>query len=231
MTRRARRETVLTGVDAALLAAIDDEHNLVRACRRLGLTRDRGVYRLHRLRRALGADVVRTARGGRVAGFTRLTSRGRGLLSQAREVVALRPWPRLGATPPRSSLLRGTWTGRPSPRMRLASGLDLYVGFETAEGRSVTVAVDPEVVIVARRAFPTSARNVLPGMVRRIHRTGKYRTVLDVEIPGGHLRAAVTPQSLRALRILPDTRVYLYLKANALRPIGWTGVAQGSTRS
>ncbi|MCI4369434.1 MAG: TOBE domain-containing protein [Thermoplasmata archaeon] len=218
MPARTGREVVLTELDAGLLLAIEEEKNLVRACERLGIGRDRGNSRIGRLSRALGQPVVEANRGGRGKGGTRLTPMGRRLLRQSRpphQVV-----PRDPARPLESTILHGTYRARPSPRVRLDSGAELFVGFRRPDGERVAVAIDPEVVLVGLGRFATSARNTLPGTVRRVHRVDANHIAVDVDVGGSVIRAGVTPESVSQLALAPAAQVYLYVKALAVRWIG-----------
>jgi molybdopterin-binding protein/molybdate transport repressor ModE-like protein len=216
--RSVSREQVLTPSDVALLATLSQEPNLVQACRQLGMSRDRGMYRLRRMGRAIGAPVVRTARGGVHAGRTQLTPQGRALLR--RGVAPLR---RGGPSEQRGArVLEGTWTAGPEPSVLLRGGLRLRVSFAAAPGSRVVVAVDPESILVARRTFPTSARNVLRGEVEGIEAGAPNRWTLTVRARGALFDAAVTPASVRALHLRPGVPVVLYLKATAIRPLAVT---------
>lgn len=214
MPRRSR-EQVVTPSDVALLATLSQEPNLVSACRRLGMSRDRGMYRLRRLRSALGAPVVRTTRGGVGAGRTELTPEGRALLS-----LGVGPLHELSRSPGAGArVLEGVWRSDPEPVVELRGGLRLRVSFRASPGDRVVLAVDPESIVLARRRFPTSARNVLEGRVRSVGEGDPTRWSVDVETHGTVLPIAVTPEAVRSLRLRRGTPVFLYLKATAIRPL------------
>lgn len=212
---RARREQLATPGDIALLAALSQEPNLVRVCQQLGMSRDRGMYRLHRMGAALGAPVVRTTRGGLPSGRTELTPKGRALLRQGVGPLA-RPGSRESGG---ARVLEGTFRSDPEPAVVLPDGLRLRVSFPAAEGARVVVAIDPESILVALRRFPTSARNVLSGRVVEVEETSPIRWALRVKARETTLTVAVTPEAVRSLHLRPGSPVVLYLKATAIRPL------------
>jgi molybdopterin-binding protein len=104
--------------------------------------------------------------------------------------------------------------------VRADDGTEIVVGFRARSGERVTVAVDPEMVLVARRRFATSARNVLVGHVERIEAADALRHRLVVRVGRLLVGAGITPASVRTLGIRPGSRVVLYLKATAVRRLG-----------
>lgn len=200
-------ERWLTPTDRRLLAALERVPNLVRAARRVGITRDRAVYRLQRLRRLYGSPAVRGERGGPRAGSTRLTRLGLRLLRTAS--VASAP------------MAKQRWTGiyheGPPASVDLGRSARLEVTFRAHDGERVRVEIDPEMVIVARRRFESSARNVLPAEVVRVVRRPRGRATLTARWQGRSVRAALTGASVDRLKLAPGTGVYLYLKAVAIR--------------
>jgi molybdate transport repressor ModE-like protein/molybdopterin-binding protein len=229
MTRDA---ALLAPVDVALLDLLSREGNLVAACARLGIGRDRGVYRLRRLARVLGRPAVTSLRGGRGGGSTRLTATGRRVLARgAAPPIGPRAVPRL--TPPMNAWT-GAWHAAPHPHVDVALGFAWNVDFLAREGERVSVTLDPEAVLVARSAFPTSARNVLEGTVARVRDTGagtggERRLVL---VRSGRVRvlAAVTDGSVRRLGLAPGRRVVLFVKATALHRGGGRAPSDRATR-
>jgi molybdate transport system regulatory protein len=209
------RTLPVTELDLALLGALTTAPTLVAACRRLGITRDRGVYRLGRLARIAGGPVVRTEHGGRFGGGSRLTPRGHALRRRGADALALATPTR--DSPARSWVLEGTYRHRPEPRVDLARGFSLRVTFEAGEGETVVVAVDPEAVLLARRAFASSARNRFVGRVDRVVRRSPATCKVAVRVGSHRLRAAVTERSVRELGLSPGRRVVLYVKATAVR--------------
>jgi molybdopterin-binding protein len=204
-------------LDLRLLAALASDPNLVRACASIGITRDRGNYRLQRLARTAGGPVVRTVRGGPGAGSTSLTPLGRAVLARGRgPVLAEDDPPGPGAE---STLLTGTWIGGRAPGLMLPNGLRLTTGFSAPPGATVEVAIDPEVVVLARRRFLSSARNTLEGRVTGVHGRDRARRTVTVDVRGIAIRVGVTPDSVRTLGLRPGARVVLYLKAMAIRPL------------
>ncbi len=214
---RRPREVYATPLDIELLAALDATGSIVDACARLSLGRDLGMYRLRRLARALGAPAVTSRRGGSTRGGTVLTELGRRVLRQGpgplsrvpgREPVDLRP----------ANVFDGVWHGHPQAHVTLEDGTNLYVGFAAREGETVRIGIEPEAIVVARGRFRSSARNVLRGTVESIHRSDALRVLLRVRVgQGTRLTTAITPASQAQLRVSPDARVFLYLKATAVR--------------
>jgi len=216
-----KRGSVVTSADVALLRALAQDRSLVTASRRVGMTRDRAVYRIARLARAFGGPVVQTVRGGAGHGGTVLTPLGDRIGRGGFESVEL-----LGAHPvtPLASpnVLRGTYhrPGR-SPELHVGRSLRLRVAFAAEEGEAVDVWLDPEAVVVARRRFPSSARNVLRGTVGAVRRgRAGLGATLVVRCSGQRLRVAVTEEPVRELGLRPGAVVWLYVKATALRRAG-----------
>jgi molybdopterin-binding protein/molybdate transport repressor ModE-like protein len=205
--------------DVRLLEAVAREGSLAAAARAIGIHRDRGVYRMERLGRIAGGPVLAADKGGAARGSSRLTRRGWALLHRSATAgpaaadAAGRPSP-VGPT-----ILSGRFTRRPYPAVRLPGGISLAVGFRAADGQSVRVAVDPESVLLARRAFATSARNVLHGRVgrRRVVPGGLVR--IDLHVGPVRLASLVTRRAVRSLRLAPGSPVVLFIKATALRPV------------
>ena len=215
-----RHSRLVTDTDVALLRSLTQEGSVVAASRRIGISRDRANYRLSRLRRAFGGPVVEGVRGGRGHGETRLTPLGDRIVRQGFDAVELldaRPL----APPSRSNLLRGLYQRRPAPTVLLGKGVRLRVAFPAEEGEPVSVMLDPESILVARGKFPSSARNVLPGTVEEV-RTGRRALERTVVVRTGpvRLRVAVTEEPVRQLRLGPGARVWLYVKATAVRRVG-----------
>jgi molybdopterin-binding protein len=108
----------------------------------------------------------------------------------------------------------------------------VYVDFVADPGETVGVVVDPEAIVVAPDRFPSSARNVWPGRVRSVDATdpqgGRLRRIVRIHALGRDMPVALTPASVKALRLVPGRRVYLYAKATALRRVH---VTRGSPRT
>ncbi|MCI4344062.1 MAG: TOBE domain-containing protein [Thermoplasmata archaeon] len=217
MTARA---TPVTEIDLALLRALTTAPTLVAACRRLGISRDRGVYRLARLARMAGGPVVASEHGGRYGGGSHLTVRGRRLLRRGADAFLLSSDGRTGPT--EGGALHGTYHARPEPTVVLGQGLVLHVAFVAHEGEPVVVAVDPEAVLLAPRAFASSARNRFSGQVLALRRRAASTREVTVAVRGHRFRAAVTNQSVRELRLARGRRVVLYVKATAIRRVAAT---------
>ncbi|MGA7924270.1 MAG: TOBE domain-containing protein [Thermoplasmata archaeon] len=227
------RPNIVTTTDVALLRALAGERSVVAASRTLGISRDRAVYRLRRLERAFGGPVVRSERGGTRHGGTRLTELGDRIIRQGFDSVELLDSQPL-QSPSRSNLLRGVYERSPSPAVRIDPHLRLSVSFSAEEGEPVAVLLDPESIVVARRSFPSSARNCIPGTVERVEeRRGSSSSAVRVRSGSVQLTIAVTPESVRLLRLRPGANVVLLVKATALRRVGapTAGAIRGSLRS
>lgn len=199
----------LTPLDLKLLRQLARHPNLSVACRLAGIGRDQGQYRLRRLARLYGHPVASTRRGGGGVGGTRLNRWGLRLLEQD---------PRTRRRGPESRLT-GVFHRGPPPTLRTLRGLSLAVGFLRAEGERVRVEVDPEAILLAPLRFPSSARNVLVGVLTRLHAQGSLRRIVSVRVGRETLNAAVTPAAVSELRLRPGRRIYLYLKATAVKPL------------
>ncbi|MGI0131545.1 MAG: TOBE domain-containing protein [Thermoplasmata archaeon] len=213
-----REDPILAPVDVGLLDLLSREPNLVAACTRLGIRRDRGVYRLRRIERLVGRPAVVSTRGGPACGTTRLTPLGRRLL--ARGVASP-----LGARAapdrrPPANAWRGTWHGAPAPNVEVGAGLHWTVDFLAREGERVDVTLAPEAVLLARDVIATSARNVLRGRVEHVRSTGPGtggdRRIVVVRVGRARVRAAVTDRSVKVLGLERGRPVVLYVKATAL---------------
>lgn len=234
-----RRNVYVTALDLELLAAVGRTGSLVSASRAVGVSRDRALYRLGRLPAVAGGPVVRSVRGGAHQGGTRLTPRGWTLLRHSADAVAVSPLgepPTVGAAP----VLAGTWRPDPFPRVDLGQGLSIAVAFSAVDGERVHLAIDPESILLARRRFPTSARNVLPGVVERLRSVGVARPsgLYLVRVAAGAARFEVllTDRARVELRLRRGAPVVLYLKATAIRrvaagPTGVLGPRRGPKRA
>ena len=214
------RTSLVTSTDVALLGALAQERSLVGASRRVGISRDRAVYRVKRLERAFGGPVVRAVRGGSAHGGSTLTALGDRIVRGGFDSVEL-----LGAHPvaplSKPNLIHGVYYRDPAPEVRARGKLRLRVAFPARDGEKVRVLLDPESVVVARRRFASSARNVLPATVERVHRDpGGLGRTLEVRCLGTPLRVAVTEEPVRQLGLRPGAAVWLYVKATSLRRIG-----------
>ena len=213
------RAPLVTSTDVALLRALGGDRSIAGASRRIGITRDRAVYRISRLEEAFGGPVVRGVRGGAGHGGTTLTPLGDRIAHGGFESVEL-----LNARPvtplPAPNVLRGVFRRAPFPEVRVGRSLHLRVAFAAQDGERVAVALDPESVIVARHRFASSARNVVPAtVVSMMPSDGQLERTLLVRTPGGRLRVAMTEEPVRQLGLRPGTSVYLYVKATALRRV------------
>lgn len=213
------RRSLVTSADVTLLRTLARERSLTSASARAGMTRDRAVYRIRRLSAAFGGPVVNSVRGGRGHGFTVLTPLGDRVARggfESLELLDARPMPPLS----RPNLLRGIYYRSPAPEVRVGRSLRLRVAFEAEEGAPVSVLLDPEAVVVARRRFASSARNVLAGTVEGLEPSrGELSRTLFVRCGGARLRVAVTDEPVRQLGLKAGVPVWLYVKATALRRV------------
>jgi len=213
-----RRETVLAPVDIDLLGLLRRTTTLAEACRVLGISRDRGSYRLRRLARAAGTPVVRSVRGGDGHGTTRLTPAGVALLRRGAGRLA---GGRRAREPPSTiASLEGYYAPGTPPTVQVPGGPILAVAFDARADERVRLVLDAESVLLARQKIETSARNVLPGIVERVHGTGPgaggAQRLVVVRVGDLRLPAAVTAAAVESLGLVPGRRVFLYVKATAL---------------
>ncbi len=222
------RSDIVTSTDVALLRSLERDRSLVAASRRVGISRDRAVYRIGRLERAFGGPVVRGIRGGAGHGGTILTALGDRIVRGGFDSVEL-----LDVHPVRPltvpNLLRGVYRATPSPEVRVGRSLRLRVAFPAEDGAAVSVLLDPETVVVARRRFPSSARNVLRGTVEEVRKDADHLGItLVVRCAAAKLRVAVTPEPVRQLGLRPGVAVWLYVKATALRRVSEPGRSESA---
>lgn len=215
-----RRADRVTSTDVALLRSLAQERSLVGASRRLGISRDRAVYRVERLERAFGGPVVVGSRGGSGHGGSTLTPLGDRIVRGGFDSVEL-----LDAHPltpiPSPNLLHGVYRRSPNPEVQVGRSLRLRVAFPAREGEPVSLVLDPEAVLVARQKFPSSARNVFRGTVESIRpEAGGLERVLVVRCGRTRLRVTLTEESVRQFGLRPGAKVWLYVKATALRRVG-----------
>ncbi|MFG1530123.1 MAG: TOBE domain-containing protein [Thermoplasmata archaeon] len=201
----------LTPVDRRLLGALADAGTLVEACRRIGIGRDRGVYRIRRLEKGWNRSLTQSTRGGGGTGGTRLTAFGRRLLRSA------------GGEPTRApsggwNRLTGIYRGGEPPVVELPGQCRLVVAFRGRPGSRVRLRIAPDALLVAPGRFPSSARNVLRASAIGLRPRGAGRVEVTFRTGGIRLRALLTEASVRALGLRPGVASYLYLKATAVRP-------------
>ncbi len=83
-------------------------------------------------------------------------------------------------------------------------------------GARVTLGIRADDIIVSREPITrTSARNLLPGKVKRLLRDGER--IEMIAGCGVDLKARITPQAVQALELAPGADVYLLIKANSCR--------------
>ncbi|MCI4320779.1 MAG: TOBE domain-containing protein [Thermoplasmata archaeon] len=218
----SQRDLVVTPLDVELLVAVERSGSVVAAARSIGISRDRAVYRLERLRRRMSGPVVAAQRGGADGGRTGLTRRGRSVVSGGSEAVA---WPSPGR-PPRHQGFVGTFRRDPEPRVVARDGFAAAVAFAARDGERVAVRIDPESIVVLLHPTRSSARNAWEGTVERVRappaRDRSGRRELLVRVGPRRLTVALTNESVRALRLVPGRRVTLLAKATAVRRVGAT---------
>jgi molybdate transport system regulatory protein len=211
------RPSRVTDTDVALLRSVGQLRSVVAASREIGISRDRAVYRIGRLARAFGGPVVRSERGGRGHGGTVLTALGDRVLEGGFDSVEMID-ARSVSRSPRPNVLRGVYRAGAPPEVAVDPELRLRVAFRAREGEPVRIAIDPESIVVARRRFPSSARNVVRGRVDRLERGPRsLDRVLWVRVGAHRIRVALTDEPVRELGLRPGTPVLLYLKATAVR--------------
>ncbi len=227
------RQRVVTDTDIALLRSLALERSVVAASRRVGISRDRATYRIARLEDAVGGPVVRSVRGGRGHGSTRLTPLGDRIVRDGFDSVELLD-PRPAGPATRSNVLSGVYHRRPFPEVDLGRGLKIRVAFDAEEKEPVTVLLGPESILVAPRRFASSARNVFRATVDEVVRSsGSLGATLVARVGLRRLRIGVTEESVRQLRLVRGARVWLYVKATAVRRRGRSpgSPTRGSPRS
>jgi molybdate transport system regulatory protein len=227
-----KASSVVTDQDVTLLRSVGQERSVVAASRRVGITRDRAVYRLQRLARAFGGPIVASARGGPAHGGSQLTELGDRIVRGGFDSVELlnaRPLAPLSS----SNRVAGIYRRAPFPEVVVGRALHLRVAFAAEAGERVSLLLDPEAVVVARRRFASSARNELSGTVVSVRANGPDGRTLVVRAGGVRLRVSVTPDAVRQLGLRPGASVVLYVKATALRRVGPSGrgPTRGSLRS
>lgn len=67
---------------ARLLEAIDEEHSILKAAEKLGMSYRHAWGIIQKIKESLGEDVVLSIRGGKEGGSTELNERGRRLLKE-----------------------------------------------------------------------------------------------------------------------------------------------------
>ena len=84
------------------------------------------------------------------------------------------------------------------------------------------VTLDPESVLLARGRFASSARNVLAGRMLPRPRAGRagLAELVTVKVGRSRLSVAVTTETIGALGLSAGDRVFLYVKATAVRRVG-----------
>jgi molybdate transport system regulatory protein len=227
------RPQLVTDADIALLRSLAREATVVAASRSVGISRDRAIYRLARLERAFGGPVVESVRGGRGHGGSVLTPLGDRIVREGFDSVELlrsRPMAPLS----RPNRVEGLYRSSSAPEVVLDGGLRLRVAFRAEDGARVAVLLDPEAILVARRKFPSSARNVLSGVIDRVEGgLGVGGPTLIVRSGDVSFRVAITDEPVRQMHLRPGARVWLYVKATAIRRVGPAGrrPTRGSPRS
>ncbi|MGP8078190.1 MAG: TOBE domain-containing protein [Thermoplasmata archaeon] len=225
------RPHVISSLDVALLERIGRTTTVVAAARDLGISRDRANYHLRRLARAFGGPVVAAERGGTGHGGTLLTPLGDRIAHGGFDILELLARRRVAAP---VNLLAGTYRAGPPPRVELYGSLALRVAFAGVDGERLRLLLEPEAIVVARERFPSSARNVVAATVESV-RPGAVPFGRLVVARAGPIRltVAVTAEPVRTLGLAPGRRVFLYVKATALRRIGRSPgrASRGSPRS
>lgn len=211
--------------DAALLRAVDDHGSLHAASDALGRSYARAHSRVEELEDAFGALLERQ-RGGAGGGGSRLTDDARDLLARLDRLQAAFA----GTAAAAETVLEGRVTARDGELVAVetdAGAVRALAG--EADDDRVQVAVRADSVTLhapgdAPAADATSARNRLPGTVRRLDRRETVATaVVDVGA-ARPLRALVTVDSVDRLGLEPGVEVVATWKATATRAVGHTSV-------
>ena len=219
------RAPTISAVDVALLRTVARARSVVAASRQVGIFRDRATYRIARLERAFGGPVIASVRGGRGHGGSHLTALGDRIVREGFDAVEL-----LNARPVAplfpANVVRGVYRIGPPPEVVLPGGDRWRVAFAAEDGEPVAAHLDPEAILVARRRFPSSARNVVRGRVARLDPgPGGPGSTIAVAVGGQRLRVAITPEAVRQLRLARGATVWLYVKATSLRRVARAGRA------
>ncbi len=208
----------VTPEDVDLLSGVAREGSLAAAARAVGISRDKAIDRLHRLTVLAAAPVGVAKRGGRGHGGSRLTAAGWTILREGSEARSLPRQPARGATT-LGVVFQGRFTPSPVPQVRVGPRLALVVGFRAPPGERVRIAIDPESVLVARRRFPTSARNVLPGRLVRLRPLPGGLVHASIGIGPLRVFSLVTSSAVRSLGLRAGSKVVVYVKASAIRRV------------
>ncbi len=214
--RMTRRANVVSDQDLSLLRSLDQSRSVVAASAHVGISRDRAIYRLQRLRDAVGGPVVTSERGGSGHGGTRLTDLGhrvaRGGFNSV-ELVAARASAGLSAP----NRLAGVYRHVPTPAIRARAPSPPSGGVRRRRGRAGRAPPRPGGDPRRARAVRDQRAERAPGTVESIRPAGRLGRTLVVRVGPVRVRAAVTPEPIRQLGLAPGTSVYVYVKATALR--------------
>ena len=82
---------------------------------------------------------------------------------------------------------------------------------------STHISIDPKDIIVSKKPFASSARNVFEGVITKIADQGG-KVLLEVG-SGEIFKVFVTPVSLREMGLNVGSHVYLTFKATSVRPL------------
>ena len=168
----------------------------------------------------MGGPVVRSVRGGRGHGSTRLTPLGDRIVRDGFDSVELLD-PRPAGPATRSNVLSGVYHRRPFPEVDLGRGLK--IGWpSTRRRKSPSRCSSAPNRSSWRRAGSPPAPGTCSG-----RRSTRWCEARGRSVPpwwpasgSGAFRIGVTEESVRQLRLVRGARVWLYVKATAVRRRG-----------
>jgi len=114
-----------------------------------------------------------------------------------------------------------TFTGDAKPSVSGTTLVDLGNGVQIemteAKAGKVSVFVDPKEIIISRKRFASSARNVLRGRITEVKDAGNVvKIIIDVGKP---FTVQITKKSLAEMKLSLGTEVYLAFKASSVQAI------------
>jgi molybdate transport system regulatory protein len=203
--------------DAELLRAVDAQGSLNAAADDLGRSYARAHQRLTALEEAFG-PLVERQRGGAGGGGSTLTDAAHDLLAAFDRLEAGYE----GIAESDEHVIEGTVVDREGELATVETAVGRLRALTSPEGTDVAVTLRSDAVTLhaptdAPPADATSARNRLPGTVRRVdHGDAVAQVHVDVGTDDP-LVALVTTESVDRLDLAPDREVVVSFKATATR--------------